>query len=248
MKTQAWGWLAMAVLAAGLNASYHDGGLQWLHRAVDQMEHSSAAVLALAAGHTDQFLAEARLVSSQSSAGQVSSDETASGQNSPDQLASDQIASDQTASNEISVERVASKKMERDENRSCPWARAMARVHSKVARMGISFAQLEAESDGKQADFDRLQARRERLQAQIVAQTDRWRATAAAFNPVVMKAVEIPAHCQGLQKLVLQRESLRNQTIRISLPRIPNPAVPTVDLPQVFAPEIHVDMASAGPA
>lgn len=62
MKTQALGWLTAAVLAAGLNASYHDGGMQWAHRAVDQVEHSSAAVLALASGHVGQFLAEAQLV------------------------------------------------------------------------------------------------------------------------------------------------------------------------------------------
>ncbi len=62
MKTQAWGWLIAGVLAAGLNASYHDGGLEWAHQVADQMKHSSAAVLALATGRTDQFLTEARMV------------------------------------------------------------------------------------------------------------------------------------------------------------------------------------------
>ena len=62
MKTTAWGWLVAAVLAAGLNASYHDGGLQWAHQIADQVEHGSAAVLALAAGRADQFLTEAQLV------------------------------------------------------------------------------------------------------------------------------------------------------------------------------------------
>ena len=62
MKTQAWGWLTAAVLAAGLNASYHDGGLEWAHRIADQVEHSSAAVLALADGRADQFLTEARIL------------------------------------------------------------------------------------------------------------------------------------------------------------------------------------------
>lgn len=65
MKTQALGWLAAAVVAAGLNASYHDGGLQWAHQVADRVGHSSAAVLALASGRADQFLAEARLVSDQ---------------------------------------------------------------------------------------------------------------------------------------------------------------------------------------
>ena len=60
--TQAWGWLMAGVLAAGMNASYHDGGLQWVHRAAENIEHNSAAVLALASGHADQFLTEARLL------------------------------------------------------------------------------------------------------------------------------------------------------------------------------------------
>jgi len=62
MKTQAWGWLAAAVLAAGLNSSYHDGGLQWAHEIVDRVGHNTGAVLALATGRADQFLAEARML------------------------------------------------------------------------------------------------------------------------------------------------------------------------------------------
>jgi ABC-type amino acid transport substrate-binding protein len=68
MKSKAYGWLAAGVLVAGLNASYHDGGLGWLHRTVDQVESNSAAVLALATGRADQFLTEARLVTSQDQA------------------------------------------------------------------------------------------------------------------------------------------------------------------------------------
>jgi hypothetical protein len=60
--TQAWGWLTAGVLAAGMNASYHDGGLQWAHQVADRVEHSSAAVLALASGHADQFLSEAGML------------------------------------------------------------------------------------------------------------------------------------------------------------------------------------------
>jgi hypothetical protein len=68
--TQTWGWLAAGVLAAGLNASYHDGGLQAIHQVAAQVEHRAAAVLALATGRADQFLAEGRLV--------TAGDETAS--------------------------------------------------------------------------------------------------------------------------------------------------------------------------
>jgi hypothetical protein len=62
MKTQAWGWLAAAVVAAGLNASYHDGGLRWAHEVVSQVKHNTGAVLALATGRADQFLTEANFV------------------------------------------------------------------------------------------------------------------------------------------------------------------------------------------
>ena len=68
--TQAWAWLTAGVLAAGLNASYHDGGLQWAHQVADRVEDRSAAVLALASGRADQFLTEARLLTAR--------DETAS--------------------------------------------------------------------------------------------------------------------------------------------------------------------------
>jgi hypothetical protein len=59
--TQAWGWLTAGVLAAGMNASYHNGGLRWAHQVVDRVEQGSAAVLALASGNADQLLSEARL-------------------------------------------------------------------------------------------------------------------------------------------------------------------------------------------
>ena len=62
MKTQAWGWLTTAVLAAGLNASYHDGGMQWAHEIVDRVTYNTSAVLALATGNAEQFVSEARML------------------------------------------------------------------------------------------------------------------------------------------------------------------------------------------
>jgi hypothetical protein len=59
---QAWGWLAAGVLAAGLNANYYDGGLQWAHRIANRVGPSSAAVLALATEQADQFLAQTELL------------------------------------------------------------------------------------------------------------------------------------------------------------------------------------------
>ena len=62
MKRQALGWLAAGVLAAGLNASYHNGGLEWAHQIADQVGYRTSAVIALATGNADQFLTEARLL------------------------------------------------------------------------------------------------------------------------------------------------------------------------------------------
>jgi hypothetical protein len=59
---QAWGWLVAAVVAAGLNSSYHTGDLQWMHRAAEQAKHRTLGVLALATGHADQFLMQAQIL------------------------------------------------------------------------------------------------------------------------------------------------------------------------------------------
>jgi len=173
MKTQALGWLTAAVLAAGLNASYHDGGLEWAHRMADRVEHSSAAVLALASGHAGQFLAEARLVS-------------------------DQIAEP------VIVEPVATP--------SCHWATAVARAQAKMARAQSKFAQVESMSDREQAHWARMEANRERFEARIEAQTAHLQERMAGFNPVVLKTLEIPTHCQR---------------IRINVPQTPTIHIPT---------------------
>jgi len=72
MKTQARGWLAAGVLALGLNGIYQDGGAEWLHRSVDgaiaRIADRSGAVLALAAGRADWFLAKANLAAARNEA------------------------------------------------------------------------------------------------------------------------------------------------------------------------------------
>jgi hypothetical protein len=67
MKTnQAWGWLVAGVLAAGLNASYYDGGLQWAHRIADRVGQHSEDMLARVTGRADRFLVEARMLTARS--------------------------------------------------------------------------------------------------------------------------------------------------------------------------------------
>jgi hypothetical protein len=69
MKTnQAWGWLVAGVLAAGLNATYYDGGLQWAHRIADRISDNSAAAVSFASGSADRFLAEARMLTARNKA------------------------------------------------------------------------------------------------------------------------------------------------------------------------------------
>jgi hypothetical protein len=69
-QTQGWGWLVAGVLAAALNASYHDGGLEWAHRVADHFATRSQAVLAstlsttlsATTGRAEKFLVQAQLV------------------------------------------------------------------------------------------------------------------------------------------------------------------------------------------
>jgi hypothetical protein len=62
MKTQAWGWLIAGIMALGLNGFYQDGGFAWAHRAVNEVQRSTGAVLALASGRADRFLAQAQWI------------------------------------------------------------------------------------------------------------------------------------------------------------------------------------------
>ncbi len=65
MKTQAWGWLTAGVLALGLNGFYQDGGFAWAHQLASKVEHSANAVVALASGHANEFLTEARFLTTE---------------------------------------------------------------------------------------------------------------------------------------------------------------------------------------
>jgi hypothetical protein len=185
--TQAWGWLVAGVLAAGLNASYHDGGLQWVHQVAEQIsdrfseaEYHSSAVLEMASGRAGHFVSEARTL---------------------------------TASNEAA---------------SCPWATAMARVRTRVARSQYvfdraGFDRLEAGADRQKAQLARFEADRARVEvqmarigSQIEAQTAHLRISTAritteTFAPVDFKLVTAPVVCSR---------------IRVRVPRLPKIRIP----------------------
>jgi len=126
MKTQAWGWLTAAVLAAGLNSSYHNGGLQWAHEVVDRVQHNSSAVLALATGRTDRFLAEARIVKAQGQAKCPLASALAESQDSLEQQQEWQIERVQAMS-----DRQQEQLARFEQNR----ARIEARVQARLARV-----------------------------------------------------------------------------------------------------------------
>jgi hypothetical protein len=184
--TQAWGWLVAAVLAAGMNTSYQDGGLHRVHELVDQLsyqvEHRSAAVLALASGHADRFLSEARLL--------TTTHETPScpwakalarvqAKVAPSKTAFDQPALDHAALDQVALDH------------------------------------FEAMSDRQVAQLERLDASRTRLEdrvqaqvrAQVAVQTAHIRIMTANLAPLPLRtiqlkamrirAIETPAVCRG---------------------------------------------------
>jgi hypothetical protein len=228
MKTQAWGWLGAAVLAAGLNASYHDGGLEWAHNAVDQIQHRSAAVLALASGRADQFLAEAKWVTS----GFTSSERASAERTSAEHVSADHFLSDHFSSARSSSDLKAA---------SCPWATAVARVEGGVARAQSEFARVNAMSDRmsaraeavaareeakEEAQAVRVEANRERIEAHVEARMAQVHVPAVAFSPVAMKEIEVSA-CPRVRVRV-------PQMTRIEVPELPQmPKMPKIEMPAV---------------
>lgn len=164
--TQAWGWLIAGVLAAGLNASYHNGGLQWAHQVVDRVHYGSEAVLALASGRADQFLTEARLLTVQDR----------SRQDQPDQDQPDQDGSEPAPAQAV----------------TCRFATNIARVQNRLDRSQAAFDRMQALSDRQQA---RLEAQRDRMEARIEAHLSKIRITTADFAPVAMSAMPSPVIC-----------------------------------------------------
>jgi hypothetical protein len=174
-SSQAWGWLVAGVLAAGLNATYHEGGLQWAHQIADRVGHSSAAVLALASGHPEQFLTEARWLTA------------------------------------------------RNETPSCELRTAWARMETRLASKNqIGWARLDAMSAREQSRLDRLEANRERMEAEIQARVDagtaRIRVPAVALNSIVVHVPQVSC-----------------PRVRVSLPRV-RISAPMVSMPSDNGP------------
>ena len=61
-STSAWGWLAAGVLALGVNGFLHDEGADLARQVADRVVARSEAVLAVATGQAEQFLATAQML------------------------------------------------------------------------------------------------------------------------------------------------------------------------------------------
>ena len=169
MKTQAWGWLTAAVLAAGLNASYHDGGLHWAHRIASRVERNASAVsavLALATGRADQFLTEARVTGEQTQ----------------------KAACPLTAA----LTRVVPANAQSEKAWSDAWSKAWSDDDSPMQSWSANSwsqentdriqARVQAWTDRHQAELNRVQARQVRLQTRLA----HMQIPAVAINPVVV--------------------------------------------------------------
>jgi hypothetical protein len=142
MKTQALGWLATAVVAAGLNSSYHEGGLRWAHQIVDQVGYRTSAVMALATGHAERFAAEVRLEDRQREAGRC-----------PFQAVLAR-AENRVAHSQAHFERIGDRFEERMNNRV--QATIAVREAEQRARIDLETARIEAQRDRIQAQMERL--------------------------------------------------------------------------------------------
>jgi hypothetical protein len=160
---QAWTWLFAGVIAAGLNATYHDGGMQWAHRAIELTGHNAEAVLALATGRADRFVLAANMIREQRESAAC-----------PLSQAWDEIRSRVQGRVENNVASEAQQKV---------WDKIQSRVaarQSQADRFRVMTARQEAEMDRWEAQRDRIQARVERL-----------RIPSATFNPVQFRTIMV---------------------------------------------------------
>lgn len=227
MKTQAWGWLIAGVLAAGLNASYHDGGLHWAHEAASQLQHGSAAVVALATGRTDQFLTEARFVvaRNESASCRLSAtlEKMRAGIERSQARMSDQEAEDQT--DQLRTDEAQASEDRADEARVDEAQMEAARtVQDQWTESRL--ADFQAMSDRDQAQLNVLVAQRDRMEARIQAQVNRRlarvRIPAVEMNPVAFRSFHMTSACPRVQ---------------VNVPRMPSIRIPAV----------HVEASSGDP-
>jgi hypothetical protein len=222
MKSKAYGWLAAAVLAAGLNASYHDGGLEWAHRAVDGVGRNVSAVLALASGHADQFLAEAQLATAKT-------ETPACRLTTAWARIQTRLAQGQT-------------RLARMQSRFTQTGLAQTRLaevrfaDSSLAQSQSAWDQFAAKSEEisaqREAAMTRIEAQRVRMEADTERHLHESMATARVRPVAAWQVMNLETGCRHLRVNV--------PNIRIPQVHVPEINVPNVHIPQVHIPEINV--------
>ena len=167
MTEQAWGWLLAGVLAAGLNATYHDGGLEWAHQVAGRVQDRAEMVMDRASEAADQVVAQVQTVAARN--------ETASCRLSS-ALARVQSRLERGMAAQT---RIARSEIDRSQEQANRWQALSDREQAR-----------------QQAQFDRLEAARERVRAKIAAQAGHFRiATFAPISvkvaPVVCPRVRV---------------------------------------------------------
>lgn len=163
MKTQAFGWLAAAVIAAALNASYHQGGMEWAHRIADRIAHNTEAVLALATGNADRFLAEAQAVKAEN-------------------FAADNLVADDVTQTEDEVSTCRFHQA---------LARVQSKLAHSQARFDRLNAAMAARQEQEHARMEAQAARIEAHRARLEAEFANIRIPAVAFNRVVVSTPKV---------------------------------------------------------
>jgi hypothetical protein len=203
MKTQAWGWLMVGMMAAGLNAGYHHGAFQWAHRIAEDVTHNSGAVIALASGRADEFLAEARLLTvrdTQSPCARWAKAETAveAKLDLPSHFAdvdSDDVQSDELQNDDVQSDDV--------QNKDLP-SSVREQVRQEVRR------------DFNHARTEIFQARTEARMAEHAA---RFQVTSSTFNSKMIRQISAQLRDMDLPAC---------EHVRVVVPQIPAVKIPNV--------------------
>jgi hypothetical protein len=182
MKT-AYGWLLAGVAALGLNGFYQDGGAQRVHQFIGRIGHRTEAVIALATGNADRFLAEASI-----------------------------IAAHETKTDCPPVTPVAPELHVARLNFSpAAWTKFQDQIPARVqAKSDRDLARITREQDLARARVEvqlaRIEAARDRMQAQW----DRDQTLALTVNPVTVRLPNLPKiDCARVDVKVPQIPSIR---------------------------------------
>ena len=206
MKIQAWGWLIAGVVALGLNGFYHDGGLAWAHRAVTEFQHNTGAVLALASGRADEFLAEVKPV--------VVHQETASCRMTTAVARVQSKVQSKIAL--VQTELAQARMPELDANE--------IHIDRFLAAQVAASDRLQAMSDRQQAAGERLRARQVQMNAQIAAKMVRLESMPA------LRYASFETHCPQVRVHIPR---VRVPEINVPQIHIPQVQIPQISVPAV---------------